>query len=78
MLVFNDVCIPGTISTYKMSLSIANVYGISYAIKHTKKQKPAHIQSGILSDMNRIFEFNGFFLISSQSMKLQKQTLLQL
>jgi hypothetical protein len=48
-----------------MSLSIANVYGISYAIKHTKKQKPAHIQSGILSDMNRIFEFNGFFLISS-------------
>ena len=58
MLVFNDVskAFRGTISTYNMSLSIANVYGISYATKHTKKQKPGHIQSRILSDMNSIYK----------------------
>ncbi len=44
-------------------------------ISNMQNKMPAHIQSGILLDMDCIFLSQWFLLISSQSIKLQKQIL---
>ena len=49
-------------STYNVSLSIANVYDILMLL-NIQKQKPAHIQPGILSGMNRVLSLMGFINI---------------